>query len=243
MSRVKGVLGVAPPLAQARKILAGLRLPGQARGAHPEVTVPSFRRDIAIEDDLVEEIIRVWGYHRIPSTLPGGPIALVTHPATLRQSQTVRRALVGAGLAEVITHSFSDPARAALLRRPSDPAPVELLNPLAQDASWLRSNPLEGVLDAVATNVRRQQPDVRIFEICKTYARAVEADRTGVSEPARTDAAEKTGVPEPGRVSLGPPSTKAGLTDPATTNPATKEPRWLPIALTGARGQPGSAGT
>jgi phenylalanyl-tRNA synthetase beta chain len=219
MSRVKRVLGVAPPLAQARKILAGLGLPGKARGADLEVTVPSFRRDLAIEDDLVEEIIRVWGYHRIPSTLPGGAIALVTHPATMRQSQTVRRALVGAGLAEVITHSFSDPARAALLRRPSDPAPVELLNPLAQDASWLRSNPLEGVLGAVATNVRRQQPDVRIFELCKTYARA------GVSEPAR--------------VSLRPPSTKAGLTDPATTNPATKEPRWLAIALTGARGEPG----
>jgi len=189
MSRVKRVLGVAPPLAQARKILAGLGLPGKARGADLEVTVPSFRRDLAIEDDLVEEIIRVWGYHRIPSTLPGGAIALVTHPATMRQSQTVRRALVGAGLAEVITHSFSDPARAALLRRPSDPAPVELLNPLAQDASWLRSNPLEGVLGAVATNVRRQQSDVRIFELCKTYSRA--------------------------------------------------ESRWVAIALTGARGEPG----
>jgi len=220
MSRVKRVLGVAPPLAQARKILAGLGLPGRARGADLEVMVPSFRRDLAIEDDLVEEIIRVWGYHRIPSTLPSGAIALVTHPATLRQSQTVRRALVGAGLAEVITHSFSDPTRAALLRRPSDPAPVELLNPLSQDASWLRSNPLEGVLGAVATNVRRQHPDVRIFELCKTYARAVEADKTGVSEPARA--------------SLRPPSTQAGLPDPATT-----EPRWLAIALTGARGEPG----
>ena len=225
MSRVKRVLGVAPPLAQARKILAGLGLPGKARGADLEVTVPSFRRDLAIEDDLVEEIIRVWGYHRIPSTLPGGAIALVTPPATMRQSQTVRRALVGAGLAEVITHSFSDPARAALLRRPSDPAPVELLNPLAQDASWLRSNPLEGVLGAVATNVRRQQPDVRIFELCKTYARAGTAGKTGASEPAR--------------VSLRPPSTQAGLTDPATTNPVTTEPRWVAIALTGARGEPG----
>ncbi len=262
MSRVKGVLGVAPPLAQARKILAGLGLPGKARGADLEVTVPSFRRDLAIEDDLVEEIIRVWGYHRIPSTLPGGAIALVTHPATMRQSQTVRRALVGAGLAEVITHSFSDPARAALLRRSSDPAPVELLNPLSQDASWLRSNPLEGVLGVVATNVRRQHPDVRIFELCKTYsrvetigktgvpepARVVAQGKTGVSEPARVVAQSKTGAPEPARAIeadrtgvsgparafLRPPSTEAGLKDPAT-----KEPRWLAIALTGARGEPG----
>ena len=233
MSRVKRVLGVAPPLAQARKILAGLGLPVKARGAGLEVTVPSFRRDLSMEDDLVEEIIRVWGYDKLPSTLPDGAIALVTQPATLRQGQTVRRTLVGAGLAEVVTHSFSDPARAALFRRPSDPAPVELLNPLAQDASWLRSNPLEGVLGAVATNVRRQHPDVRIFELCKTYARAVEADKTGVSEPARASA-DRTGVSEPARALVRPPSTEAVLTDPAT-----KEPRWIAIALTGARGEPG----
>jgi phenylalanyl-tRNA synthetase beta chain len=246
MSRVTRVLGVAPQPARARKILAGLGLTVKARGADFEVTIPSFRRDLAMEDDLVEEIIRVWGYDRIPSALPGGAIALVTHPATMRQAQTVRRALVGAGLAEVITHSFSDPARAALFRRPADPPPVELLNPLAQDASWLRSHPLEGVLGAAATNARRQQPDVRIFEICKTYERATTSPAgqtglpagaygsAGVSEPARAVAAGRTGVSEPARASLRPPSVQAGLTDPATV-----ERRWLAIALTGARGEPG----
>jgi phenylalanyl-tRNA synthetase beta chain len=223
MSRVKRVLGVAPPRAQVVKILSGLGLPVKARGADLEVSVPSFRRDLSMEDDLVEEIIRVWGYDRLPSTLPGGAIALVTHPASLRQNQAVRRALVGAGLAEVVTHSFSDPARAALFRRPNDAPPVELLNPLATDASWLRVHPLEGVLSAIATNVRRQQPDVRVFEICKTYERIENAAGTGnanVSEPART--------------SPRPPSAQADLTAPAT-----KEPRWVTIALTGARGEPG----
>ena len=200
MARVKRVLGVAPSTAQARKILTGLGLPVKTRGADLEVVVPSFRRDVSMEDDLVEEIIRVWGYDRIPSTLPGGAIALVTYPPNLRQSQTVRRALVGAGLAEVIAYSFSDPARAALFRRPSDGAPVELLNPLSQDASWLRSHPLEGVLGAVAINVRRQQPDVRVFEVGKTYGRGGGGD-TG-----------------------------------------TIEPRWVTIALTGARGEPGWSG-
>ena len=143
MSRVQRVLGIAPSPAQARKVLTGLGLPVKARGADLEVTVPSFRRDLSMEDDLVEEIIRVWGYDRIPSTLPGGAISLVTHPTALRQSQTVRRALVGAGLAEVVTYAFTDPARVELLRRPVDPKPVELMNPLAQDASLLRVNPLE----------------------------------------------------------------------------------------------------
>ncbi len=232
MSRVKRVLGLAPPVARARKILAGLGLTVKARGADLAVTIPSFRRDLSMEDDLVEEIIRVWGYDRIPSTLPGGTIALVTHPAALRQAQSVRRALVGAGLAEVITHTFSDPARASLFRRPSDRPPVELLNPLAQDASWLRSNPLEGVLAAVATNVRRQQPDVRIFELCKTYARAAKT-----TEPAQPAATGKSDVSEPARTSFRPPSNQAGLKDPATIQEG-----WLAIALTGARGEPGWSG-
>jgi phenylalanyl-tRNA synthetase beta chain len=217
MSRVKRVLGIAPSPAQARKLLTGLGLPVKSRGADLEVTVPSFRRDVAMEDDLVEEIIRVWGYDRIPSTLPGGAISLVIHPPTLRQSQTVRAALVGAGLAEVVTYAFTDPAKAELLRRTVDPKPVELMNPLAQDASLLRVNPLEGVLSAVGTNVRRQQADVRVFELSKTYAQAAD--------------------PEPGRTSLRPPSVKGGLTVPATT-----EPRWVAIALTGSRSAPGWGG-
>jgi phenylalanyl-tRNA synthetase beta chain len=235
LSRVKRVLGVAPPPAQARKILAGLGLSVTARGAVLDVTVPSFRRDLSIEDDLVEEIIRVWGYERIPSTLPAGAMMLVSHPTTLRQAQTVRRALVGAGLAEVVTHAFSDPARAALVRGPNDPPPVELLNPLAQDASWLRSHPLEGVLGVVATNVRRQQPGVRIFELCKTYAWAKgTAGSSGVSEPAGASAAGGSGMSEPARAPLRTPSKQAGLKDPATT-----EPSWVAIALSGARGEPG----
>src|SRR5262249_54979082 len=225
MSRVKRVLGVAPPAAHARKILSGLGLTVKARGADLAVTVPSFRRDLSMEDDLVEEIIRVWGYDRIPSTLPGGAISLVTHPAALRQSQTVRRALVGAGLAEVVTYAFTDPARIELLRRAVDPKPVELMNPLAQDASLLRVNPLEGVLSAVATNVRRQQADVRVFEISKTYAQNAGADVQNAGTNAQNAGAEPT------RALIRPPSVQAGLKDPATTDPATTEPRWVAIAL------------
>src|SRR2546427_3024397 len=118
MARVERVLGVVPPRATARAILAGLGLPTRQKGRDLEVDVPSFRRDLALEDDLVEELIRVWGYDKLPSTLPASVVDVVRHPATLVQAQTVRRALVGAGLAEAIAHAFSDPARAALLRAP-----------------------------------------------------------------------------------------------------------------------------
>jgi phenylalanyl-tRNA synthetase beta chain len=172
MERVQRVLGVAPPRAEARRILVALGLPVEDRGDDFEVEVPGFRRDIAIEDDLVEEVIRVWGYNRIPSTLPGGAIALVQRPATLRQAEVVRRTLVGAGLNEVVTYSFSDPALAELLIPAGAELPPALLNPMSREASWLRHNPLEGVLAVVATNLRWQQTGVRVFEIGKVFERA-----------------------------------------------------------------------
>jgi phenylalanyl-tRNA synthetase beta chain len=144
-----------------------------------DVEVPSFRRDVTMEDDLVEEIIRVWGYDKIPSTLPGGAISLVSQPESFRQAQVARRALVGAGLSEAVTYSFGDPGRAHVLRSGGEPGPITLLNPLSQDASILRQHPLEGLLGAVATNLRRQQASVRLFEVAPTY----EAHKSGTREP------------------------------------------------------------
>jgi phenylalanyl-tRNA synthetase beta chain len=177
MDRVQRVAGTSPPREEARRILVGLGLPVTDRGQDLEVEVPSFRRDLAIEDDLVEEIIRVWGYDRIPSSPPTGAIQLVQEPPGLRYARTVRAAMVGAGLNEVVTYSFSDPGIAEGLRRPEDGEPLRLLNPLSQDASLLRAHPLEGVLAVVATNLRRQQPSVRVFEVARTYVSAGEGSR------------------------------------------------------------------
>jgi phenylalanyl-tRNA synthetase beta chain len=197
MTRVKRVLGVAPSVAQARRILAGLGLGVRARGADLDVTVPSFRRDLTIEDDLVEEVIRVWGYHRIPTAVGRAAVALARDSDRGRQERTVRETLVGAGLAECVTYAFSDPARAGALGTSGG---LKLLNPLSQDASALRAHPLEGLLGVVAANLRRQQPGVRVFEICRTYEPALGGD-TETAEPrwaaialagARDDAAWHT---------------------------------------------------
>ncbi len=171
MARVKRVLGVAPERAEARRILLGLGLPVTDRGDDLEVEVPGFRRDIAIEDDLVEEVIRVWGYDRIPSLVSSSATGLVSQPPTRAQDDVVRRALVGAGLTEVITYSFGDPAHEAVLGGLVGDAPLALLNPLSRDASVLRRHLLDGLLGVIATNARRQQPNVRIFEIGKVYGR------------------------------------------------------------------------
>jgi phenylalanyl-tRNA synthetase beta chain len=169
MSRVERVLGIAPPRSEARRILVGLGLPVADRGDDLEVDVPSFRRDLAMEDDLVEEIIRVWGYDKIPSTLVPTTLHLVEQPMSLRHAGAVRRALVAAGLSEVVSPTFTDVANAAAL--PGAGEPLALVNPLSQDAALLRHHPLGGVLAAVALNLRRQQPGVRLFEMARTYER------------------------------------------------------------------------
>jgi phenylalanyl-tRNA synthetase beta chain len=169
----------------------------RVRGRDLEVDVPSFRRDLTMEDDLVEELIRVWGYDRLPTTFSRGDVALARDSETGRQERLVRTVLAGAGLRECVTYAFSDPARAAAF---GAPAPLKLLNPLSQDAAALRSHPLEGLLGVVATNLRRQQPGVRVFEIGRTYEPAMTGD-TSTAEPrwvsmalagARADAAWHT---------------------------------------------------
>jgi phenylalanyl-tRNA synthetase beta chain len=197
MSRIERLLGVAPRPAEARRILTALGLAARPRGRDLEVEVPSFRRDIAMEDDLVEEVIRVWGYDRLPTTFSRGDVALARDSEIARQETLVRATLVGAGLHECVTYAFSDPARASALGVASA---LKLLNPLSQDASALRGHPLEGLLGVVATNRRAQQPAVRVFEIGRTYESATAGD-TGTAEPrwvtlavagARADAAWHT---------------------------------------------------
>ena len=177
MSRVQRLLGIAPEADTAAKILGGLGLPTERNGDELDVRVPSFRRDLTMEDDLVEEVIRVWGFDRIPSTLPGGAISVVRLPASRRQDREVRAALVGAGLTETVTYSFSDPKTAALLRGPEGKPAVALLNPMSEEASLLRGHPLEGVLGAVGNNLRRRQPNVRVFEIAPTYVHDEQATK------------------------------------------------------------------
>jgi phenylalanyl-tRNA synthetase beta chain len=89
----------------------------------------------------------------------------------------VRAALVGVGLVEAVTFSFNDPARAGLLRGPEDKPPIELLNPMSEDAALLRHHPLEGILGVVATNLRRRQPNVHVFEIAPVYVREGDGTR------------------------------------------------------------------
>ncbi len=170
LERIQRVIGSCPPRAEVVAILRRLGFGVEDRPA-AAVEVPSFRRDIKIEDDLVEEVIRVWGYDRIPSSLTSGRLPLVRRPPVLLQADRVRRALVGAGLAEAITMSFVDPGRLGLLGwDPASAALLALRNPLSRERSVLRPTLVAGLLELVAGNRRRQSADVRCFEIGRVFA-------------------------------------------------------------------------
>ena len=170
LDRIRRVLGDCPPQSTVVEILQGLGFPVEAQEERLEVVVPTFRRDVSIEDDLVEEVARVWGYEHIPSTLPSGSLSLVRRPPTLRLADAVRQSLVGLGLSEVISMSMVDPAHVAKFRlNSSDPALLRLENPLSQERSALRPTLLIGLIEAIVTNSHRQVADVRCFEVGRVF--------------------------------------------------------------------------
>jgi phenylalanyl-tRNA synthetase beta chain len=141
------------------------------------VVVPSFRRDIDQEDDLVEEVIRVWGYDKIPSTLPrGSQLRPVSHPPELRVTRAVTRALTGAGLSQAITYAFVDPGRLKAMGWDTPESLITLQNPISIERSVLRPSMAPGLLEVVALNASHQIPDVRAFEIGHVFAPHREED-------------------------------------------------------------------
>ena len=146
--------------------------------------VPTWRRDLAVEADVAEEIARVRGYETTPSHLPDTAMPAF-RPSPLRVRNMVRETLAGAGLSEVVTHALVSPPDEARLRWPEDgsePAlPVRLAaqagdeiavtNPLSAQHSVLRRHALGGLLDVLSRNERQGHPDVAVFEIANIYAR------------------------------------------------------------------------
>jgi phenylalanyl-tRNA synthetase beta chain len=132
------------------------------------VTPPSFRFDLAIEEDLIEEAVRLFGYDNIPAQPPAAPSRMLPQDETHVSDEVLRRMLVGLDYQEVITYSFVDPAWETAL----DPAarPLPLANPIASQLSVMRTTLWGGLIETLRHNLNRQQDRVRIFELGRVYA-------------------------------------------------------------------------
>ena len=123
---------------------------------------PSWRFDIEIEEDLIEEVARIYGYNNIPNNSPLAHLKMKGTPEKLLEAIRVRTALVDSDYQEVITYSFVDPKVQQLLH--PDQEALILPNPISSEMSAMRVSLLTGLLETIAYNQNRQQNRVRIFE-------------------------------------------------------------------------------
>src|SRR5579871_6277290 len=169
--RAMEVLGVAVPRAEAARRLRRLGARCRPVGDALAVTPPSFRPDLRLEEDLIEEIARLGGYDRVPVTLPEAPVIGGVDDPARAGLRRVRRLLAAEGLAETVTLAFTDaPSNRALpgfVGRAL--APVAVRNPLSSETGELRRSPLSGLVRVLRTNLERGATFVGVFELGKGY--------------------------------------------------------------------------
>jgi phenylalanyl-tRNA synthetase beta chain len=125
-------------------------------------TAPSWRFDIAIEADLVEEVARVYGYNNLPSTNPVASMEMSSKPEVERPLSILRRHMVSRGYQEAITYSMVEPG--LLAKFDNINKPVALVNPISADMAVMRTSLWPGLVQALQHNQNRQQSRVRLFE-------------------------------------------------------------------------------
>jgi phenylalanyl-tRNA synthetase beta chain len=139
----------------------GLKLVSQS-AAGWTFAVPSYRFDISIEADLLEELARVYGYNRLPTRSLAAPLDIEPHPEAKLGLPALRNQLIARGYQEAITYSFIEPKLSALF----DPEvkPVILRNPISADMAAMRTSLIPGLVSVLRHNLNRQQNRVRLFE-------------------------------------------------------------------------------
>ena len=161
----------------------------QALGFDVDVTsdgfrcvAPSWRFDIAIEQDLIEEIARIYGYNNLPTSLPAQALTMAAVPEAETPLMRLKHYLVDQDIQEVVTYSFVDPAMQALLGDGVEG--VRLANPIASNLAEMRRSLMPGLVEAVRHNVNRQAPRVRVFETGQCF----------VSSGDQLDQSERLGI-------------------------------------------------
>ncbi|WP_067982141.1 phenylalanine--tRNA ligase subunit beta [Neptuniibacter pectenicola] len=163
-SKVNSMLAFAMPPAEIEEILTRLGLGVEKTSTEGEwnVSVPSYRFDIAIEVDLIEELARVYGYNNLPVRTPMASMPIKPQDETLVTLHNVRRALTALGYQEAITYSFIE---AGLQKKFDDRYDaIALANPISAEMAVMRTSIWPGLVKAVQHNQNRQQSRVRMFE-------------------------------------------------------------------------------
>ncbi|HET6395256.1 MAG TPA: phenylalanine--tRNA ligase subunit beta [Pseudoxanthomonas sp.] len=174
-ARVPRVLGIDIADAEVERILRALGMQVAPAADGWQVTPPSRRFDIALEEDLIEELARIHGYDRLPTTVPGGPARIAAASETRLGEAELRRQMVARDYLEAISFAFVE---AELLRQWGvEAGTVPLANPLSAELAVMRPRLLPGLVDALARNRARQAGRVRLFELGRVFSAADPAQR------------------------------------------------------------------
>ncbi|MFV2005534.1 MAG: phenylalanine--tRNA ligase subunit beta, partial [Gammaproteobacteria bacterium] len=160
--QIKRVLGIEMSVEDVSEIFQRLGMEVKVYNDGWLIKPPSFRFDIAIEADLLEEVVRVYGYNNIPRTRPSYHAIIGSQAEAKNSLSTIKKSLVSRGYFEAICYSFVDPAWQKIID-PQTPT-ISLANPLSSEMSVMRTTMWPGLLNALKHNVNRQQSRVRLFE-------------------------------------------------------------------------------
>ncbi|MDQ2138332.1 phenylalanine--tRNA ligase subunit beta [Alcaligenaceae bacterium B3P038] len=188
LARCRQVLGIDVDAAAVSDIFTRLNLPFEKQGDAFVVAPPSYRFDITIEEDLIEEVARVYGFERIPDVPPVARAKMRSEPEAIRPAHAVRRVLALQDYQEVVNFSFVE--RAWESDFAGNDNPINLLNPIASQLAVMRSSLLGGLVANIRHNANRKQSRVRVFEFGRVFSRddsVTEGDLTvaGIHQPMR----------------------------------------------------------
>ncbi|RDV27492.1 phenylalanine--tRNA ligase subunit beta [Alteromonas aestuariivivens] len=161
-ARLKRVLGITIDDTKVTQMLTRLGLATEMTDEGWLATVPSYRFDISIEEDLIEEIARVYGYNNIPNEAPKASLQMLAASEAQLSTQSLKSLLIARGYNEAITYSFVDPKIQSALFPELEG--LVLPHPISADMSVMRVSLWPGLLGATAYNQKRQQSRIRLFE-------------------------------------------------------------------------------
>jgi phenylalanyl-tRNA synthetase beta chain len=167
--RAAKVLGMALTTEQCAQVFQRLGLAFEQRDDTLVVTPPAWRFDLAIEEDLIEEVIRVIGLQHLPTTPPHAPVTSRPQCEGRVSPHTLRRSLAALGYYEIITFSFVEERTEIELA--GNPNPIRVLNPIAAPLGVMRSSLLGSLVGVLKTNLARKAPRARLFEIGRVFRR------------------------------------------------------------------------
>jgi len=188
VARAAKVIGMPLTQAQCVDALRRLGLPVAEGEGTLTVTPPSYRFDLQIEEDLIEEVVRMVGYQQLPATPPLAPISARIRPEARRSAFAVRRALAALGYQETINFSFVEERWEHELA--GNPNPIKLLNPIASQMSVMRSSLIGSLLQVLKFNLDRKAGRVNVFELGRVFLRDARSQNTdttvaGFDQPMR----------------------------------------------------------